>query len=759
MLFDANTNKALSLLLNIINEHQRAHPDGVHVIAGDFNRANLKTVLPNFYQHVKCATRGENTLDHVYTNIKHAYRAIPLPHLGQSDHLSLLLPPTYTPLRRSRRPITKTITTWPDDALSRLQDCFEQTDWNLFHHQELETHTSTVLDYVKFCIGNVTVDKSIRVFPNQKPWMTTQVCKLLKARDAAFRSGDRALYRAARADLRKGVKKAKLDHRRIIEAHLSSNNTREVWKGIHDITNYRGCQVTADHLSAALAEELNNYFARFEAPNQQNSAAPPPPSIPSCSTPPSSPSPVMPLTVTEDDVRKALLAVNPRKAAGPDGVPGKVLRACAPQLAPILTEIFNLSLAQAVIPSCLKSATIIPVPKKSPISSLNDYRPVALTPVIMKCFERLVLQHINDHLPPDLDPHQFAYRTNRSTEDAIALALHAALSHLEEQQSYVRMLFVDYSSAFNTIIPDILIRKLDTIGLPPLTCAWIKDFLTDRPQAVRLGPHLSPTRTLSTGSPQGCVLSPLLYCLYTYDCSPQHDSNLIVKFADDTTVVGLISKGDEAAYREEVLKLAAWCSDNNLALNTKKTKEIIVDFRRHSTDPAPLYINGERVERVHTFRFLGVVLSNNISWTENITEVIKKAQQRLHFLRVLRKHNLDPSLLTTFYRTSIESLLTYCITVWYGSCTMADRERLQRVVKAAQRIIGSPLPSLSDIYSSRCLGRAGKIIKDSSHPGSGLFDLLPSGRRYRCIRSRTNRLKNSFFPKAITILNSHMHGH
>ena len=598
----------------------------------------------------------------------------------------------------------------------------------------------------------MTVDKSIRVFPNQKPWMTSEVRSLLKARDAAFRSGDKALYRAARADLKRGIKKVNSDHKRNIESHLSSNNTREVWQGMQDIINHRGSTAKTENPSVQLAEEINSFFARFETPQQQHSSASA--LLPSSSSPGSC---TAPLTVTEHDVRRVLLAVNPRKAAGPDGVPGKVLRACAHQLTLIFTRLFNLSLDQAAIPSCLKSATIIPVPKKSPISSLNDYRPVALTPVIMKCFERLVLQHIKDYLPPEFDPHQFAYRANRSTEDAIATALHAVLSHLEQRQSYVRMLFVDYSSAFNTIIPDILINKLVTLGLPPLTCAWIKDFLTNRPQTVRLGPHLSSTRTLSTGSPQGCVLSPLLYSLYTHDCSSTHNNTLIIKFADDTTVVGLISKGDEAEYREEVLKLAAWCSENNLALNTKKTKELIVDFRRHSTDLAPLYINGECVERVHTFRFLGVLISADISWTENISAVIKKAQQRLHFLRVLRKYKLNSNLLLTFYRSSIESLLTYCITVWYGSCTKADRVRLQSVVKTAQKIIGCPLPSLMDIYSSRCLSRAANIIKDSSHPGFNMFSLLPSGKRYRCISTKTHRLKNSFFPKAITTLNSHMH--
>ena len=110
---DANVSAALSQLYATVSKHQQAHPDGVHIIAGDFNQACLKTVLPKFTQYVKCATRGNNTLDHVYSNLKHAYRATPLPHLGQSDHLSLLLIPASTPLRRKTKPYIKTIKSGP----------------------------------------------------------------------------------------------------------------------------------------------------------------------------------------------------------------------------------------------------------------------------------------------------------------------------------------------------------------------------------------------------------------------------------------------------------------------------------------------------------------------------------------------------------------------------------------------------------------------------------------------------------------------
>ncbi len=106
-------------------------------------------------------------------------------------------------------------------------------------------------------------------------------------------------------------------------------------------------------------------------------------------------------------------AVKPRKATGPDGVSGQVLRDCAGQLAGVFNKIFNQCLSQAVVPSCLKTSTIIPIPKKNTISCLNDYRPVALTPIIMKCFEKLVRTYIVSTLPPSFDPYQFAYRANR----------------------------------------------------------------------------------------------------------------------------------------------------------------------------------------------------------------------------------------------------------------------------------------------------------------------------------------------------------
>jgi hypothetical protein len=150
----------------------------------------------------------------------------------------------------------------------------------------------------------------------------------------------------------------------------------------------------------------------------------------------------------------------------------------------VFTDIFNHSPSQS-------AATIGPVPTKEKITELNDYRPVALTSVIMKCFERLVKDHVISTLHATLDPLQFSYHTNRSTNDSTAITLQTALSYLDKRNTYVRLLFVDYSSAFNIIVPSKLIIKLEALGLNPSLCNLVLDFLMGHPQVVKVGNNIS----------------------------------------------------------------------------------------------------------------------------------------------------------------------------------------------------------------------------------------------------------------------------
>ncbi|KAI3356770.1 hypothetical protein L3Q82_003451 [Scortum barcoo] len=217
----------------------------------------------------------------------------------------------------------------------------------------------------------------------------------------------------------------------------------------------------------------------------------------------------------------------------------------------------------------------------------------------------------------------------------------SALTHLQLPNTYVRMLFVDFSSAFNTVIPDKLILKLHNLGLPSSLCHWIRDFLTNKAS--------------------GC------------DCSVIHSTNTIVKFADDTTIVGLISDNDETHYKRGDPAPYSVVFKQQPFLNTSKTKEVIVDYRRsrRSRSTLPLLIHGEAVERVNNIKFLGIHITSDLTWSMNTAHLVKKAQQRLFFLRKLKRAGLSPQLLTNFYRShNREHPLPQCSSVvWQLHCT------------------------------------------------------------------------------------------
>ncbi|KAK3556856.1 hypothetical protein QTP70_022354 [Hemibagrus guttatus] len=326
--------------------------------------------------------------------------------------------------------------------------------------------------------------------------------------------------------------------------------------------------------------------------------------------------------------------------------------------------------------------------------------------------ERLIMRHIKTQEPPSLDPLHFAYHPNRSTDDAITTTLHLALTHLDNKDSYVRMLQIDFSSAFNTIIHHHLFEKLSLLGLNTSLCNWILDFLTGRPQSVRIRNSILSTTTLGTGALQGCVLSSLLFSLLTHDCAAMHSSNHIIKFANDTTVVELIRKNDESAYRKEVQQLTAWCKANNLSLNADKTKEMVVDFRRAQSGHSQLFIR----------RILcGDHQEHQIPWCTSGGKLHLITQHQPHqqespaasLLPAEAGESPSPSpIQTVSYRGTFESVLSSCITAWCGNCTVSDRKTLSQIVMTAEKIIGVSLPFITDMYTIRCTCKANSIVDD-----------------------------------------------
>ena len=399
---------------------------------------------------------------------------------------------------------------------------------------------------------------------------------------------------------------------------------------------------------------------------------------------------------------------------------------------------------------------MVPVPKTPRAKDLSSFRPVALTSHLMKTLERLVLGHLRSSVNSALDPLQFAYRPGIGVEDAIISLLHRGLSHLEKPGTSVRILFFDFSSAFNTIQPRILKDKLEKAGVEYGLAEWILDYLTDRPQFVRARDCVSDVLTCSVGAPQGTVLAPFLFTLYTADFRHNTDGCVLQKFSDDSAIIGLITEDDDAEYRGLTQDFVDWCQRNHLLINAGKTKEMVVDFRRRpSAAPAPVNIQGRDIERVDSYKYLGVHLNHKLDWTHNTDALFRKGQSRLYLLRRLRSFGVRGPLLKTFYDSVVASAILYGVVCWSSSITERDRKRLDKIIRKSSSVLGCPLDTVQQVGDRRVLDKLMSMLDHDCHPLQDTLSALESSFSERLIHPRCvkERFRRSFLPAAVRLYN------
>ena len=340
------------------------------------------------------------------------------------------------------------------------------------------------------------------------------------------------------------------------------------------------------------------------------------------------------------------------------------------------------------VPPAWKQADVLPLPKTAQVTSLSkDLRPISLTPVLSKVLESFVVAWMKESVTHCES--QFGAIKGSSTTLALIKLIHQVLQGLEGKQTYARILLVDFSKAFDHIDHRILLEKLKANGMPPLLTAWQQNFLTGRTQRVKLGKTTSQWLGITGGVPQGTLSGPEDFLNMLDDLKTSVDD---VKYMDDATLVEICSDGEESQLQSAASEIEQWASSNNMKLNSKKTKELLIHFGNNPPKVPPIIVNEEPIERVSSTKLLGCIINDKLSWENHISDTVNKASQRLHLLRELKRAGLCPAQLCTAYVSLVRSKAEYACQVWSTSLTEEQSDQLEAIQRRALKIISPTLP-------------------------------------------------------------------
>ena len=550
-----------------------------------------------------------------------------------------------------------------------------------------------------------------RVNPDQDKWVNSEVQSARRIRRKAERDFRRLKTDEAKKTYRKAYKDAEAvinirrDSYYCQQLEQSIDSKKDTYKIVNNLMDRNlSKNITPDcKPDEILCEELKDYFHQKVQDiysNFDKRDTPGTDLLNECATPSASHTWNNFQAITEDELDGIIRDLN-KKECEEDPIPVKLLVQCLEEIRPIILFIVNDSLKNGVFPEALKSALVRPSIKdeNGDANSYKNYRPISNLPFLSKIIEKSVHRQLENYLQRHNLHAEFqsGYKSNHSCETA-TLAIYNDLLCLSDSRSKIILLLLDLSAAFDTVNHELLLRRLQkTYGLSGNVLNWFKSYLSNRSFSVYIGKHRSNKCFLTIGVPQGSILGPILFILYTKELiaiARKHGFHIHL-YADDTQLYIEFNplSQDISSIEQQIVECLAeikdWMTANKLKLNPNKTEVLIASsvnrFSNWSNNGLSFIADGKSIEPIDVVKNLGIKFDKDLSFEEHISSVVQACYIQLRNLRALgSKLNFD--LKKQLIHCLIFSKLDYCNGLFYG---LPDKliKKLQKVQNSCVRFL------------------------------------------------------------------------
>ena len=619
----------------------------IDLLKDDYNIAReFKETLERLglNQHITKPTRkGKSLIDHVITNLPNIIHEGVIPCDEMSDHDA---PYIICKIRKPRfESRYKYIRIEKNFQPNLFKSDVEQLPFNLVYafdqpEQQLDIFNELFLS----CLNRHAPLVRQKITRPPAPWLKdlniTEKQQernfLRKQAHTSQSSQDWESFRRVRNELKKLIRTAKSNFYR---RALSSKRPKEVWSTIHRILQPSPQKINADpdtlntHFNTTAQRLLNsrpkseshlqNVINNFEEHDDAFNIN----------------------EVTYSDVRKAILGLRNDCSTGDDQLPSKYLKLCVEDICSPLCYIINSSIKNKIFPNQWKISKITPIPKVNHPAESSDYRPISILPILSKVFEKLIMKQIVTFLENEelLAKNQSGFRKGHCTISTCIKIKNDILKAMKRGEVTLAVL-ADFSKAFDTVDFEILMKKLHSLRFSKGTLSILSSYLSNRQQFVQINDKKSGRLIVTNGVPQGSILGPVLFNIYVYDLSNQTEAEC-VQYADDTSMYRHTKpKLFEQCLNQinsDVAAIQNWSKESNLIFNDTKTKSMLFATRQMSkTHQFDLQIssnNGKVIERVPTFKLLGVTFSEDLTWNNHVKKAISSSCGTLKSISLLKR--------------------------------------------------------------------------------------------------------------------------